>query len=81
MFSNFQMTLGIEGRTWSISEVEYVKPQCEQGLYSRDPPVVVTQHAKPPRKFVILSAQVTHCLLYIKKLYTIYALTGLSSTF
>ncbi|XP_060597073.1 nuclear pore complex protein Nup155-like [Ruditapes philippinarum] len=55
-------TLGIEGRTWSISEVEYVKPQCEQGPFARDPPVVVTQHAKPPRKFVILSAQGSHIM-------------------
>lgn len=63
VFFHSQTTVGVEGRTWCISEVEYVKPPTAADSTGRDPPVVVTQHAKPPRKFVILSAQVSDILL------------------
>ncbi|KAL4235731.1 hypothetical protein ACF0H5_004123 [Mactra antiquata] len=52
----------IEGRSWSINEVEYIKPQNPVDINGKDPPVVVTQHAKPARKFVILSAQGSHIM-------------------
>ncbi|XP_052776486.1 nuclear pore complex protein Nup155-like isoform X2 [Mya arenaria] len=54
-------TVPVDGRTWSVCEVEYQRPsQTEGDINGRDPPVVVTQHAQPPRKFVVLSAQGSH---------------------
>ena len=51
--------MAVDGRTWSVCEAEYPKPALPATEMSgRDPPIVVTQHAQPPRRFVILSAQV-----------------------
>ncbi|GFN98864.1 nuclear pore complex protein nup155-like [Plakobranchus ocellatus] len=54
--------LPIEGKTWAISEVTAPEPAPPSGKYSVDPPCVVTQHALPPRRFVLLSAQGIHIL-------------------
>ncbi|WAR23622.1 NU155-like protein, partial [Mya arenaria] len=61
MLTLIHTTVPVDGRTWSVCEVEYQRPsQTEGDINGRDPPVVVTQHAQPPRKFVVLSAQGSH---------------------
>ncbi|KAK3794466.1 hypothetical protein RRG08_003619 [Elysia crispata] len=54
--------LPIEGKTWAINEVTSPEPPPPSGQYVVDPPCVVTQHALPPRRFVLLSAQGIHIL-------------------
>lgn len=51
-----QSTIAIEGRTWAMCEVS--SGETSVPLDKPDPPTVVTQHSEPPRKFVLLSAQV-----------------------
>lgn len=64
-----QTTFPIDGRTWALEEIKYPSisepaPTQTSGIGSRtDAPAVVTQHAVPPRKFVVLSADGIHILL------------------
>ncbi|XP_052257804.1 nuclear pore complex protein Nup155-like [Dreissena polymorpha] len=56
-------TVPVDGRTWSVGELDYYHPPLPAAESTgRDPPVVVTQHTQPPRKFIILSAQGSHIL-------------------
>uniref|UniRef100_A0A0B7BCT5 Nucleoporin Nup133/Nup155-like N-terminal domain-containing protein n=1 Tax=Arion vulgaris TaxID=1028688 RepID=A0A0B7BCT5_9EUPU len=62
-------TIPIDGRTWALEEIKHpsiLDPEPTQTLNTRsrtDPPAVVTQHALPPRKFVVLGAQGIHIIL------------------
>ncbi|KAK3089178.1 hypothetical protein FSP39_001520 [Pinctada imbricata] len=59
-------TMGIEGRTWAVSEVQShsifppLSARDANFAFKPDPPTVVTQHTDLPRKFVLLSAQGSH---------------------
>lgn len=62
------------GRTWAIDEIPspvdapLPMPKSSSSLQPQqliDPPSVVTQHAQPPRRFVILS---THGVQIVQKL-------------
>jgi len=59
-------TMGVGGKTWAIGETtSSVGPPVRNGPSRRgalEPPSVVTQHACPPRRFVVLSAQGIHIL-------------------
>ncbi|XP_005105150.1 nuclear pore complex protein Nup155 [Aplysia californica] len=60
-------TLPVGGKTWAIDEVTFrSQPQRQLTVGGKrspiEPPSVVTQHALPPRRFVILSAQGVHIL-------------------
>ncbi|XP_059140242.1 nuclear pore complex protein Nup155-like [Physella acuta] len=65
-------TAPLEGKTWAIDEVMYSAhqgPAPPTGLRARpDPPSVVTQHAHPPRRYVVLSAQGIHILQKLRPL-------------
>lgn len=53
----------LEGRAWALHEVpESTYPILPSPVPMKwpDPPTVVTQHAQPSRKFVVLSAQVSN---------------------
>ena len=55
------VNIPLEGRAWALHEVpESTYPVLPSPVPARwpDPPAVVTQHAIPSRKFVVLSAQV-----------------------
>ena len=60
------INIPLEGRTWALHEVpESTYPVLPSPVPAKwpDPPAIVTQHALPSRKFVVLSAQVTFLLL------------------
>uniref|UniRef100_A0A2C9M6L4 Nucleoporin Nup133/Nup155-like N-terminal domain-containing protein n=1 Tax=Biomphalaria glabrata TaxID=6526 RepID=A0A2C9M6L4_BIOGL len=67
-------TVPIEGKTWAIEEITMssntgISPTNAPGPRPRpDPPCVVTQHAVPPRKFVIVSAQGIHVFQKLRPL-------------
>lgn len=51
----------LDGRVWAVHEVpESTYPALPSPVPSKwpDPPAIITQHAQPARKFVVLSAQV-----------------------
>ena len=63
------INIPLEGRTWALHEVpESTYPVLPSPVPAKwpDPPAVVTQHALPSRKFVVLSAQVNTCTGIIK---------------
>lgn len=50
-------TTGIDGKTWALCEE---KPEFLMSKPDRlNPPAIVTQHSDLPRRFVLLSAQVS----------------------
>ncbi|XP_013406007.1 nuclear pore complex protein Nup155 [Lingula anatina] len=57
----------IDGRTWAICEVPLPLyglgvPSDPLGMPTIDPPLVVTQHMEPVRRFVLLTAQGSHLM-------------------
>lgn len=56
-FTYFQTTTGIDGKTWALCEE--TSENYVSGASKADPPAIVTQHSDLPRKFVLLSAQVS----------------------
>ena len=60
-----QETTAIDGRAWALAELPVSVPQFDtcnnqQGPLQRaDPPLVVTQHMEPTRRFVLLNSQVS----------------------
>ncbi|KAH9488744.1 hypothetical protein Btru_059325, partial [Bulinus truncatus] len=67
-------TLPMDGKAWAIEEVSVAANQetrpaaVSVGRPRPDPPSVVTQHAVPPRKFVIVSAQGIHIIQKLRPL-------------
>jgi nuclear pore complex protein Nup155 len=58
------VNIPLEGRAWALHEVpESTYPELPSPVPAKwpDPPAIVTQHALPSRKFVVLSAQVNSC--------------------
>ena len=51
------MTHPLEGRTWAIAEAIQVGEQEAASSPTPLPPTVVTQHAHPPRQFVLVGTQ------------------------
>ena len=53
-----QTTTGIDGKTWALCEEkpEFLMMSTSDKL---NPPAIVTQHSDLPRRFVLLSAQVS----------------------
>ena len=60
-----QETTAIDGRAWALAELPMSVPQFDtwnnqQGPLPRaEPPLVVTQHMEPTRRFVLLNSQVS----------------------
>lgn len=61
--------LPLDGKVWAVAEVKSHIPflgiSGEEGSYysvDEEPPLVVRQHMEPPKKFVLLTAQVTQML-------------------
>lgn len=54
----FQTTTGIDGKTWALCEES--SDNLTSGAGKADPPAIVAQHSDLPRKFVLLSAQVSN---------------------
>lgn len=61
------MTTRVDGHSWALSAIDELKvdkiitPLNKDHIPITDSPVVVQQHMLPPKKFVLLSAQVcTH---------------------
>lgn len=59
-----QTIIPLDGKVWAISEVKSGTPFLGQAksdgriVADEDPPLVVRQHMEPPKKFVLLTAQV-----------------------
>lgn len=59
-----QTILPLDGKVWSVAEVKNNTPFLAQKPgenllnIDEDPPLVVRQHMEPPKKFVLLTAQV-----------------------
>lgn len=64
------MTTRVDGHSWALSAIDELKvdkiitPLNKDHIPITDSPVVVQQHMLPPKKFVLLSAQV--CTYAIK---------------
>ena len=62
-----QTVIPLDGKVWALSEVKSNTPFLCQSLKQipadEDPPLVVRQHMEPPKKFVLLTAQV-HIVRY-----------------
>lgn len=64
------MTTRVDGHSWALSAIDELKvdkiitPLNKDHIPITDSPVVVQQHMLPPKKFVLLSAQV--CTYSIK---------------
>lgn len=58
------MTTRVDGHSWALSAIDELKvdkiitPLNKDHIPITDSPVVVQQHMLPPKKFVLLSAQV-----------------------
>lgn len=65
-----QMTTRVDGHSWALSAIDDLKvdkiitPLNKDHIPITDSPVVVQQHMLPPKKFVLLSAQV--CIYSVK---------------
>lgn len=65
------MTTRVDGHSWALSAIDDLKvdkiitPLNKDHVPITDSPVVVQQHMLPPKKFVLLSAQVCAYLLFI----------------
>lgn len=59
------MTTRVDGHSWALSTIDEFKvqkivtPLNKDSIPITDSPVVVQQHMLPPKKFVLLSAQVS----------------------
>lgn len=59
-----QMTTRVDGHSWALSAIDELKvdkiitPLNKDHIPITDSPIVVQQHMLPPKKFVLLSAQV-----------------------
>jgi hypothetical protein len=59
------MTIRVDGHSWALSAIDELKvdkiitPLNKDHIPITDSPVVVQQHMLPPKKFVLLSAQVS----------------------
>lgn len=61
MFAVLQIKMPIDGKTWALGElgVPNMRMLEEPSVDHRpDPPVVVSQHIEPVRRFIVLTAQV-----------------------
>ncbi|KAI9566057.1 hypothetical protein GHT06_009857 [Daphnia sinensis] len=62
--SETQNTLGLDGKTWALAEVTpSLKRQVDPSTFAPpapEPPLIVTQHAVAPRKFIFLTTQCCH---------------------
>lgn len=65
------MTTRVDGHSWALSAIDEFKvqkivtPLNKDIIPITDSPVVVQQHMLPPKKFVLLSAQVSRVLLFL----------------
>lgn len=66
------MTTRVDGHSWALSAIDELKvdkiitPLNKDHIPITDSPVVVQQHMLPPKKFVLLSAQVCAYLLTVE---------------
>lgn len=71
IFVFVQMTTRVDGHSWALSAIDEFKvqkivtPLNKDIIPITDSPVVVQQHMLPPKKFVLLSAQVSITFLHI----------------
>ena len=65
--SETQNTLGLDGKTWALSEIPTA---CALHLGNvppaPEPPLIVTQHKSAPRKFVFLTTQCCHIVTQLR---------------
>lgn len=65
------MTTRVDGHSWALSAIDELKvdkivtPLNKDHIPITDSPVVVQQHMLPPKKFVLLSAQVCKYILLL----------------
>lgn len=74
------MTTRVDGHSWALSAIDELKvdkiitPLNKDHIPITDSPVVVQQHMLPPKKFVLLSAQVcAHLFTMVERNYIKYA--------
>ena len=64
-----QSTFGLDGKTWALSEVTIKKSSSTgPGLPppAPEPPLIVSQHMLPPRRFVFLTTQCCHVVTQLR---------------
>ncbi|KAI9555074.1 hypothetical protein GHT06_017589 [Daphnia sinensis] len=68
--SETQNTLGLDGKTWALAEVTPShKRQVLPSTFAPpapEPPLIVTQHAAAPRKFIFLTTQCCHVVTQLR---------------
>ena len=70
-FSVVQMITRVDGNSWALSAIDEFKvqkivtPLNKDVIPITDSPIVVQQHMLPPKRFVLLSAQVSASFLNI----------------
>lgn len=67
--SETQNTVSLDGKTWALAEVPSWARRREfvPGLPpAPEPPLVVTQHAVPPRQFIFLTTQCCHVITQLR---------------
>lgn len=80
------MTTRVDGHSWALSAIDEFKvqkivtPLNKDIIPITDSPVVVQQHMLPPKKFVLLSAQVSISFLNIGNQDTKYKVGRLIET-
>lgn len=67
-----QNTFTLDGKTWALAEVTVgTGKKCIAGLPNQpppapEPPLIVTQHSTPPRRFVFLTTQCCHIVTQLR---------------
>ena len=65
--SETQNTLGLDGKTWALSEVPTASALHPSHMPpAPEPPLIVTQHKSAPRKFVFLTPQCCHVVTQLR---------------
>lgn len=64
-----QNTFGLDGKTWALAEVTLNtsgQRAIGQPPPAPEPPLIVTQHSSPPRRFVFLTTQCCHIVTQLR---------------
>ena len=68
MFGLLQVRMPIDGKTWALGELgipNFRMLEAPSVDHRPDPPVVVSQHIEPTRRFIVLTAQVCYCPAFL----------------
>ncbi|XP_076462327.1 nuclear pore complex protein Nup155-like isoform X2 [Babylonia areolata] len=72
-----QVKVPIDGRTWALGEIRPPESRIQAAPsdgQQPDPPVVVSQHMEPSRRFIVLSAQGCHILRKLRPVEQLHSL-------